>query len=144
MNVNGRSSLDPRWVDHNRSVVRGFMIADIKIVRLDPNGPKPVWNPATKSWTKTVASVWEGKARVQPFGIMGDMVVGQDTTSRRLVNVQVDDKETGVQVDDTLYIVNCPTAPELETYALEVRGSVMSSNAWVTTIVCEADTKHAA
>ncbi len=143
MNLNSRSSLDPRWTDHHRSVAAGFMIADIKIVRLDPNASKPTWNAATKSWDRTVITVWEGKARVQPFGIMGDMVVGQDTTSRRLINVQVDDKETGANVDDTLYVTNCPTAPELEDYVLEVRGLVMSSNAWVTTIVCEADTKHA-
>lgn len=143
MNLNGRSSLDPRWVGHHTSVVAGFMLATIKVVRVDPNG-QPTYNYTTKTWDNDgLSTVFEGKARIQPFGIMGDMVVGQDTTSRRLTNVQIDNKETGINVDDILYITDCPEAPELREYALEVRGAVMSSNAWVTTLVCEVDTKHA-
>lgn len=142
MNLNGRSSLDPRWVTHHVSVVEGFMLATVKIVRLDKTA-EPVYNYTTKTYTAPTITVFEGKARVQPFGIMGDMVVGQDTTSRRLVHVEIASKETDANVDDILYITDCPEAPELRDYTLEVRGSVMASNAWVTRLVCEADTKHA-
>lgn len=143
MNLNGRSSLDPRWTTHHNSVVAGFMIATIKVVRVDPNG-QPVYNYTTKTWDNNgLSTVFEGQARVQPFGIMGDMVVGQDTTSRRLVNVQIDSKETGINLDDILYVTASPEAPELLGYSFEVRGATMSSNAWVTTLVCEADTKRA-
>ena len=72
---------------------------------------------------------------------MGNMVVGQDTTGRRLIRVQITDRETGVHADDMLIVTLCPDNPELTKYTFEVRGVVSSSNAWLTDIVAEADVK---
>lgn len=141
MNLNSRSSLDPRWVTHHVPVVRGFMVATVKIVRKIP-GAAVTYDRTTKTYTTSDIIVYLGPARVQPFGIMGDMVVGQDTTSRRLMRVQIEDKNVGANVDDILYVINCEENRELETYTMEVRGALGSSNAWVTDLVCEADAKH--
>jgi hypothetical protein len=142
VNLNGRSSLDPRWVKHHMKVVEGFMLATIKVVRKIP-GQVAEYNQATGTYSNTVTEVWTGKARIQPFGIIGDMVVGQDTASRRLMRVQVDDLETGINIDDMITVLESVEAPELELFTLEVRGSISGSNPWVTDLVCEANTKHA-
>lgn len=118
------------------------MLASIRVVRKLP-GQDVVYNQTTKTYSSAVETIWEGEARIQPFGIIGDMVVGQDTTSRRLMRVQVDDLQTNINVDDMITVLDAPDAPELTTFTLEVRGTISSSNPWVTDLVCEADTKHA-
>lgn len=140
MNLNKRVAIDPRWTKHHVSVVSGFMLATIKVIRKDPD-VKPVYDPATKSWSGTYTTIFEGKARIQPYGIIGDQIVAQDTTGRRLMRVQIEEKLTGIMLDDMLSVEACPDDPELLKYSMEVRGSINSSNAWVTDLVCEADLK---
>lgn len=140
MNLNKRAPLDPRWQKHHAAVVAGFMLATIKVYRKSDGQVE--YNRTTGKYTPTRTVVWEGQARIQPFGIIGDMVVGQDTTSRRLMRVQMDDLQTGINVDDMIEITDSPEAPELTLFRLEVRGSISSSNPWITELVCEADTKH--
>ncbi len=70
------------------------------------------------------------------------MVVGQDTTSRRLMRVSIDSLTSGINVDDMITVTSSTEAPELELFTLEVRGTISGSNPWVTDLVCEADTKH--
>lgn len=141
MKLNGRSGLDPRWTTHHVNIVADFMLATVKFIRKDPTVPR-VYNQATGTWnTDGFTDVWEGKARVQPYGIIGDQIVSQDTTGRRLMRVQIEDKQSGIVLDDMGFITLCPDNPELVNYTLEVRGSITSSNAWVTDLVCEADLK---
>lgn len=148
MNLNSRNSLDPRWTAHHVPVVVGFMLAEIVVVRKNPgtvisydfdNG---TYSAGVNGTGQVTDQIWTGMARIQPFGIIGDMVVGQDTTSRRLMRVQIDDLASGINVDDMIYVVSSDDAPELMTFVLEVRGTISSSNPWVTDLVCEADTKH--
>lgn len=141
MNLNGRSSLDPRWTNHHTEVVVGFMLATIRVVRKLP-GQNLSYDQATGTYSGGFEVVFEGSARIQPFGIIGDMVVGQDTTSRRLMRVQIEERETGINLDDMISILDCPDSPELALFSLEVRGNITSSNSWLTDLVCEADTKH--
>ena len=148
MKVNARAALDPRWTRHHTPVAVDFMLATIKVVRKRPSTEvaRPTYNQATGLWD--TAGIMEDvlidvKARVQPFGIMGDMVVGQDTSGRRLVRVQIENVETAIRADDIVIVTSCPDNPELELYTLEVRGALSSSNAWLTDLVCEADVKAA-
>lgn len=141
MRLNSRTSLDPRWTRHHTPVVAGFMLAEIKVIRKNPTGTV-TYNQVTGKYNATMTTVWTGKARIQPFGIIGDMVVGQDTTSRRLMRIQVDALETGVNVDDMVVVTSSPESPELENFHMEVRGTLSSSNPWVSEFVCEADAKH--
>lgn len=141
MKLNSRSSLDPRWTRHHIVPVVGFMLAEIKVYRKNKN-TKPQYNQSTGKWTGGIDTVISSvKARIQPFGINGDMVVGQDTTARRYTRVQIEDVEAGILVDDMIEVLSCPDNPELVGFTIEVRGSLSSSNAWVTDLVCEVNQK---
>lgn len=141
MNLNKRPSIDPRWTTHHTPVVAGFMLAEISVTRKIA-GAEVIYQPATRTYLGTFENVYQGRARIQPFGIIGDMVVGQDTTSRRLMRIQIDNLNTGINVDDMVRVTACPADPELMLFNIEVRGSIGSSNSWVTDLVCEADVKH--
>jgi len=149
MYLMSRTSLDPRWTRHHTPVAVGFMLATIKVIRKIPvttgTTPRPVYDQATGTWTTTgIETVIESvKARVQPYGIIGDTVVGQDTTGRRLMRVQIENVETSIHLDDMIIVTNCPDDPELTAYTMEVRGAISSSNAWLTDLVVEADLKAA-
>lgn len=132
--------MDPRWTTHHTPVAVGFMLATVRVIRKDPS-VDPSYNQTTGEWSGTFTEVFSGKARIAPYGIVGDMVVGQDTTGRRLLRVQVESRETSINLDDMLVVESCPDFPELTEYTIEVRGSISSSNAWLTDLVCEADLK---
>lgn len=121
------------------------MLATIKVVRKTPTtaAAAPVYNPATRTWSGgTFTTIADNvKARIQPYGIIGDITVGQDTTGRRLIRVQIENTVTGIQPDDHLIVTSCPDNSELTGYLFEVRGALASSNAWHTELVCEADVK---
>lgn len=140
MNLNNRPAIDPRWTKHHISVVSSFMLATVRVIRKSPD-VKPVYDPVTKTWSGTYTTIFEGRARIQPYGIIGDQIVAQDTTGRRLMRVQIEEKLTGIMLDDMLSVEECPDDPELLKYSMEVRGSINSSNSWVTDLVCEADLK---
>lgn len=140
--VNRRSSLDPRWTKNQTSVAAGFMTATVRVIRKDPN-VKAIYDPATKTWQGGFAEVFVGKARVQPYGITGDQIVGQDPTGRRLMRVQIENKVTLINIDDMLEVIDCPDNPELTLFTMEVRSTISSSNSWLTDLVCEADLKRA-
>lgn len=143
-----RGALDPRWSRHHTPVASDFMKAVVKVVRKRPTTEvvAPTYDQNTGLWSNgaSIVTVLDNtNARIQPYGIMGDVVVGQDTTGRRLIRVQITNVETGIQADDMLIVLSCPDNPELTAYTFEVRGSVTSSNAWLTDLVCEADVKAA-
>lgn len=146
MKLNSRSALDPRWTTHHVPVVAGFMLATIRIIRKKPSttGVRPVYDQQTRTWStdafETVLT--STPARVQPYGIGNNTVVGQDTTGRRLIRVQIEAKGLGVNVDDIIIVETCPDNSSLENYVFEVRDKLGSSNAWVTDIVAQADSKE--
>lgn len=117
------------------------MLATVKIVRKSAGAPV-VYDQATRTYTADTFIVYEGKARVQPYGSPQDTVVGQDTTARGMIRVQIEEKNIGAEVDDVVFITASPEAADLTNYTLEVRGSVPSSNAWITDLMCEVDTKR--
>lgn len=146
MKLMSRSALDPRWTRHHTPVAADFMLATIKVIRKLPTteATAPVYDPNTRTWSGgTYTTVVENvKARVQPYGIIGDMVVGQDTTGRRLIRIQIENTVTGIMPDDHVIVTACPDNTELTEYLFEVRGALSSSNAWHTELVCEADVKR--
>ena len=117
------------------------MLATIK-VRRKTQTEDPTWNFETGTYEGTVVDeIWNGKARIQPFGIIGDQIVAQDPTGRRLMRVQIEELGTGILVDDEIEVLDCPDNPDLMQFRLEVRGTVSSSNAWLTDLVAEANVK---
>lgn len=145
MELYSRGALDPRWTRHHTPVAADFMLATVKVIRKNPStvASPPVYDQQTETWsTGSFSTVLNNvRARVQPYGIIGDMVVGQDTTGRRLMRVQIENVETSIHLDDIVIVTSCPDDPELTKYTLEVRGAISSSNAWLTDLVCEADLK---
>jgi hypothetical protein len=141
MGINARSSLDPRWVSHHVAVTEGFMVATIKFIRKNPD-VNPTYDQATETWTGGFDTIWTGPARVQPYGIIGDQIVAQDATGRRLMRVQIADKTADIKLDDMGIVIDSPYDTQLMDYTLEVRGSIGSSNSWVRDLVCEADLKR--
>ena len=145
MKLLSRGALDPRWSRYHVKVAASFMLATIKVIRKKPSTQvtSPVYNPTTRTWsTGAFQTVLDNtKARVQQYGIIGDMVVGQDTTGRRLYRVQIENVETSIHVDDMLIVTLCPDNPELTDYTFEVRSAASSSNAWLTDLVVEANVK---
>lgn len=136
--LNRRASLDPRWTKHFYKPTVGFMTAHIEILRLDKT-IDPIYNPETRTYEYTSETVFNGMARAQPFGIFGNMNVGQDTTGRRLMRFQVISKDTGVNIDDQINILEAEG--ELEFFNYDVRSTVTSSNPWLSDFVAEADLK---
>ena len=120
------------------------MLAYIKVTRKSPNDGQIEYDPVTGEYSNTggVTIVDRIAARIQPFGIIGDMVVAQDPTSRRLMRVQIEKIDTNINQDDMIEVLECKDDPELCDFQLEVRGTISSSNAWLTDIVAEADTKR--
>lgn len=144
MALNSRSSLDPRWTRHHTPVATGFMLATVTVNRKLPIDGELVYDRDTETYSggQFATILDQVKARIQPFGIIGDMVVGQDSTSRRLMRVQIENVQTNVNVDDQLVVNFCADNPELMGFDFEVRGTISSSNAWLTDIIAEADTKR--
>lgn len=140
--VMDRSALHPKWNTHHVPPVADFMLATIRVYRKVPGG-EPVYDFDTGTYTGvTTTTVWTGKARVQPYGIIGDQIVAQDPTGRRLMRVQIEDIAPGILVDDEIEVTASPENPELTNFRMEVRGTISSSNAWVTDLVCEANVKE--
>lgn len=140
--VNARGSLDPRWTRHHTASAASFMLATIKVHRKTANTGDVTFNYQTREYEgATVTKVWEGKARIQPYGIIGDQIVAQDPTGRRLMRVQIESVVTGIEVDDEIIVVASPDNPELVDFSMEVRGTISSSNAWLTDLVAEANVK---
>lgn len=141
MNLHGRSSLDPRWTRHHNRVVRGFMLAKIKVVRKNPN-VELRRDPVTKKYIGQFETIVEETwARIQPYGIMGDRVVAQDPTGRRLMRVQVENLALDIELDDVIHILESPADEQLVDYTMQVRSAVGSSNSWIRDLVCEMDLK---
>lgn len=118
------------------------MLATIRVIRKDPS-VQVTYDRATKTWVGDFEEIYVGKARIQPYGIIGDQLVAQDPTGRRLMRLQVREKITLINIDDMIEVTESPENPELELFTMEVRGTIGSSNGWITDIVAEADLKHA-
>lgn len=140
MGLNARASIDPRWTNHHRPVIASFALASIKVIRKDPT-VEPTYNQATGVWTGSFPTIFTGNARIKPYGIVGDMIVAQDTTGRRLMRVTIDSRNTGIHIDDMIIVTACAASPELVNFELEVRGTIGSSDSWMTDLVAEANLK---
>jgi hypothetical protein len=141
MGINSRRSLDPRWVTHHIPVIDGFKGCTVKVYRPDPD-IQPVYDQQTRQYTSAPGTlVYEGKARIQPYGINLDLEVANDPTSRRLVLIQLEGKDLGIRNDDMVVVDETENIQDLKLYHFDVRGSIGSSMEWGTNLVCEANLK---
>lgn len=118
------------------------MQAEIRVYRKLPGSGNVGYDFETGTYTGSqTLTVWTGSARIQPFGIIGDQIVAQDPTGRRLMRIQIKELNTGILVDDEVQVMVCEDNPDLVNYRMEIRGAVSSSNAWHTDLVAEANVK---
>lgn len=143
MGINSRKSLHPRWVDHNRAVIDGFKTCTVKIYRPNSSTTNPKYNFETGAWDNAKGTlVYEGPARIQPYGINLDLEVGLDPTARRLVLVQLQGRDLGIRNDDMLVVTETDGKhDDLLDYRFDIRGSLGSSVEWGTNLVCETNLK---
>ena len=141
MGINSRKSLHPEWTSANVFTIDGFKTVTIRITRRDQSA-EIVYDQVTKTYSNPdTIIVYEGSARIQPYGINLDVEVGNDPTARRLVLAQVSGKGLEINNDDVMTILNSNNNPDLEKYNYDVRGSIGSSLEWGTNLVCEANLK---
>ena len=141
MAINARKSLPPRWVDHHSRTIDGFKNCTVRIMRRMP-GVKLVYDQLTRTYnTGTYEIVYEGVARMQPYGINLDLEVANDPTARRLVLFQLKGKDLHITNDDMLQITATENNPDIMFYNYDIRGSIGSSLEWGTNLVTEANLK---
>lgn len=144
MGINARKALHPRWVSHHIRTIDGFKNCDVKIVRR--TGIEPELNTGTGLYTNldlVFEDVYSGRARVQPYGLNFDIDLANESTSRRLILVQLEGKNLGIRNDDILSVTGVDEDNNLDLmdYTFDIRGSVGSSLEWGTNLVAEINLK---
>lgn len=140
MGINSRASLHPRWVNHHTRTIDGFKTCTVRISRRNP-ATDISYDPDTQEYTNAYSVVYEGLARIQPYGINLDLEVANDPTARRLSLIQIQGKNLGIETDDMLVVTATDNNTDLEHYKFDIRGSLGSSLEWGTNLICEANLK---
>lgn len=149
MALNSRGSVDPRWLTHNRGVVRALQLADVEISTA--NGASQDYDAATGTWDATSNVIFTGRARVQPVNAVSEVGDTYNPTSLKTVRVQIGYNEntvegsTGLVPDirpnDRLRVTACATNESLTKFIYVVTDVLNSSNAWERTLLCKVDTE---
>ena len=162
MALNTRSTLDPRWPFHQRSVVAGLMLARVEIAH--PNSLAMDWNPAVGDvfdGTTSFALHYRGPARIQPnndWRARKQKWDGQVVTEHAVrIQIGLDANEVTnpdplpdptqtvglLHVNDVIRVVDS-AAPYghavdsgIESFTYIVRNISMSSNSWVRTLLAD-------
>lgn len=150
MALNSRPIIHPDWLTHNRGPDKSLMLVELEI--FDPNSSTSTYDAETNSWTSDRQVVFTGKGRIQPVRTASNRSNMTNPTSIQEVQVHIDFagntlegyQELGGLVPDIrpgyqIFVTDSPYDRELETYILNVRASVNSSNPWHRVIYCEID-----
>lgn len=140
MGINARKSLHPQWTSHHIRTIDGFKNCVVRISRRI-QAANLDYNQQTGQFTDVYETVYEGSARIQPYGINLDLEVANDPTARRLVLAQIQGKDLKINNDDVLEVISTENNQDLLLYRYDVRGSIGSSLEWGTNLVCEANLK---
>lgn len=149
MALNSRSSIDSRWLTHNRSVGYGLQLAQVEVY--NPDSTNQTYDATTNTWSGSKIVTYTGPARVQPISNAGD--AGDTYNPTLFQNVKVElpyGKNTlagsnGVLPDfrpnDRLIVTSSPYNSVLTKFVFSVVGVMNSSNAWERTLLCRVDTE---
>jgi hypothetical protein len=147
--LNSRSSIDPRWLTHNRSVGYGLQLAQVEVYNPDSTGQ--TYDPVTNTWTGDKLISYTGPARVQQIGNAGDAGDTYNPTLFQNVRVEIPfgkNTLTGsngvvpdIRPNDRLVVTSSPYNDVLTKFVFSVVGVINSSNAWERTLLCRVDTE---
>lgn len=144
MGINARKALDPRWVSHNIRTIDGFKNCEVRIYRPTTATNSSEYDFDSGEYASPDGTViYEGLARIQPYGINLDLEVALDPTARRLVLIQLQGKNLGIRTDDVAVVVSTTNNQDLLRYQFDIRGSLGSSLEWGTNLVTEVNLKVA-
>lgn len=148
--LNSRLSQDPRWTRHHRTVVEGWMSADVVIERQQG---VPVWDPVSNDLISgSIVELWRGAARVQgnKDWRVRNIQSASDPQFDQFVRVQIPldgaNPPPRVEAMDIIRVVppDDPNSqwyhdPDLEFWTMRVRNTVNSSNPWLRNILAVID-----
>lgn len=149
MALNSRSSIDPRWLTHNRSVGYGLQLAQVEIY--NPASGSQEYDATTNTWTGSKTTIYTGPARVQPISNAGDAGDTYNPTLFQNVRVEIPyGKNTlagtsgelpDIRPNDRIIVTSSPYNSVLTKFVFSVIGVMNSSNAWERTLLCRVDTE---
>lgn len=146
MALNSRGSIDPRWLYHNRGVIRALQLATVEIY--NPASGSQAYDVATNSWTGSSTELFTGPARVQPMAATTDSTGAYNPTSFQMVRVQISyDSNTltggvsmpDIRPNDRLRVTSATYNTSLEKFIYVVTSVLNSSNNWERTLLCRVD-----
>jgi hypothetical protein len=146
MALNSRGSIDPRWLYHNRGVIRALQLATVEIY--NPASGSQAYDVATNAWTGSSTELFTGPARVQPMPASTEAAAAYNPTSFQMVRVQISyDANTitggasmpDIRPNDRLRVTAAPYNTSLEKFIYVVTSVLNSSNNWERTLLCRVD-----
>jgi len=140
--LNTRGSVDPRWLTHNRGVVRALQLATVEIY--NPGSATQVYDEVNNSWAGTTTELYTGRARIQPVNAISEIVDNYNPTFIKTVRVQIDAATAGssdIRPNDRMRVTACETNTALLGFIYVVTDVLNSSNPWERTLVCKVDTE---
>ncbi len=139
MALNSRGSVDPRWLTHNRGVVRALQLATVEIYK--QGSTTRTYDPVTNTWSGSTTTVFSGRARVQQLNAPTEADSNYNPTFIKTVRVQIDATDIDIRPNDRMLVTSCDTNPQLEKFIFVVTDVLNSSNAWERTLLCRVDTE---
>jgi hypothetical protein len=139
--LNSRNSIDPRWVAHNRLVIRGLQLAQVEIY--NPGDSAHTYDAATNTWSGAATEVYSGRARVQPINSVSASSDGFNPTLVKAVRVQISytSPMPDIRPNFKMRITSSPNNDTLTQFIYIVTDVLNSSNAWERTLLCKVDTE---
>lgn len=148
MALNSRGSVDPRWLTHNRGVLRALQLSSVEIST--GNGISQEYDASTGTWTTTSNIIFSGPARIQPVNAVNETSDTYNPTFLKTVRVQLSYNSNTVEgatteipdirPNDRLRVTSSHNA-SLTKFIYVVTDVLNSSNAWERTLLCKVDTE---
>lgn len=142
MALNSRGSVDPRWLTHNRGVIRALQLATVTI--FNPASGSQVYDVEENSWSGTTTSKYTGRARIQQLNTVNETSENYNPTFIKTVRVQIDaatPTSADIRPNDRMRVTACDSNPALKKFIYIVTDVINSSNPWERTLLCKIDTE---
>ena len=149
MALNSRSAIHPKWPTHNQSVGYSLMLASVQIY--NPASGNQEYDADSNSWTGTVTSLYEGRARIQPINSVNEVNDTYNPTFIKTVRVQIaynknelegaTEAMPDIRPNDRMSVISSPFNTALEKFVYVITDVMNSSNSWERTLICRVDSE---
>lgn len=149
MALNSRGSVDPRWLTHNRGVLRALQLADVEIY--SPSSDSQAYDATTNTWTSSATEVYTGRARIQSVNAVNESGDNFNPSFFKTVRVQISYNKNelagateampDIRPNHKMRVTSSPYNETLTKFIYVVTDVLNSSNAWERTLLCKVDTE---